>query len=111
MKFKFLFLVLMISVFSISTIQAQEKSSKTEKVKIEKSTEKLCTNCGEIKGSEKCCKPEGRVKCEKCGLFKDSPGCCKMAKTEKKETKKDGVSASKCGEKSTSGCCDKPKKK
>ncbi len=40
----------------------------------------ICNDCGEIKGSDKCCKPEGRKKCPDCGLFKDSPGCCKLPK-------------------------------
>ncbi len=40
----------------------------------------ICNDCGEIKGSDKCCKPEGREKCPDCGLFKDSPGCCKLPK-------------------------------
>jgi len=43
-------------------------------------TAELCKGCGEVKGSEKCCKPAGRTKCAKCGLFKGSPGCCKMGK-------------------------------
>ena len=38
----------------------------------------LCPKCGEIKGSAKCCKLEGRGTCPKCGLFKGSPGCCKL---------------------------------
>ncbi len=40
----------------------------------------ICNDCGEIKGSDKCCKPEGRKKCPDCGLCKDSPGCCKLPK-------------------------------
>ena len=48
--------------------------------KAAKEAEALCVKCGEIKGSEKCCKAEGREKCPKCGLFKGSPGCCKKDK-------------------------------
>jgi len=36
----------------------------------------LCKGCGQVKGSDACCKP-GAVKCTKCGLDKGSPGCCK----------------------------------
>ncbi|MHC5055106.1 MAG: hypothetical protein ACYTKD_10365 [Planctomycetota bacterium] len=42
----------------------------------------LCTSCGEIKGSEKCCKADA-AKCGMCGLSKGSPGCCRI-KPEKK---------------------------
>jgi hypothetical protein len=33
-----------------------------------------CAKCGELKGSDKCCKADA-VKCDKCGLDKGSPGC------------------------------------
>jgi len=39
----------------------------------------LCTFCGQVKGSDKCCK-EGAEKCSKCGLDKGSPGCCRIKK-------------------------------
>ena len=41
----------------------------------------LCTDCGQIKGSEMCCQPD-QAKCESCGLVKGSPGCCKLPKQE-----------------------------
>ena len=34
----------------------------------------LCSKCGEIAGSEKCC-AEGAEICAGCGLHKGSPGC------------------------------------
>lgn len=37
----------------------------------------LCTDCGQIKGSELCCKP-GQATCAGCGLAKGSPGCCNI---------------------------------
>jgi len=37
----------------------------------------LCAKCGQIKGSELCCKA-GAEKCSKCGLAKGSPGCCRL---------------------------------
>ena len=36
----------------------------------------LCKSCGQVKGSDACCKP-GAVICTQCGLVKGSPGCCK----------------------------------
>ncbi len=35
----------------------------------------LCTNCGQIDGTDQCCRP-GAPTCAKCGLAKGSPGCC-----------------------------------
>ncbi len=40
----------------------------------------ICVKCGEIKGSDECCKLEGKAKCAMCGLIKGSPGCCKIPK-------------------------------
>lgn len=37
----------------------------------------ICAKCGQVKGSDKCCKP-GTEKCDKCGLDKGSPGCCRL---------------------------------
>jgi hypothetical protein len=39
----------------------------------------LCTDCGQLKGTELCCQP-GQSKCADCGLVKGSPGCCKIPK-------------------------------
>jgi hypothetical protein len=41
----------------------------------------VCTLCGQIAGSDLCCKPD-QVKCEKCGLTEGSPGCCKLPASE-----------------------------
>jgi len=89
----------------------------------------LCKKCGEIKGTDTCCKAEGRVKCSKCGLFEGSAGCCKIPKDAKgpvticgkcgeiKGTdtccKAEGrVKCSKCGLfKGSAGCCKLPKAK
>jgi len=61
----------------------------------------LCTKCGEIKGTDKCCKAEGRKKCGGCGLFKGSPGCCKLPKGAES-----AQLCTKCGEiKGTDKCC------
>ena len=39
----------------------------------------ICINCGQIKGSDLCCKP-GQELCMMCGLVKGSPGCCLLPK-------------------------------
>lgn len=67
----------------------------------------LCTKCGEIKGTAKCCAPNA-AECSKCNLFKGSPGCCIMQKGSKKET----ILCPSCGEiKGSSKCCVKNAKK
>ena len=40
---------------------------------------KLCAKCGQVKGSDVCCKADA-VKCDKCDLAKGAPGCCKLPK-------------------------------
>lgn len=37
----------------------------------------ICPGCGEVKGSDNCCKP-GAKKCPKCSLNNGAPGCCKI---------------------------------
>ena len=39
----------------------------------------ICGKCGQIKGSELCCK-KGQALCPKCNLVKGSPGCCQLPK-------------------------------
>jgi hypothetical protein len=39
----------------------------------------LCTGCGQIKGSDDCCRA-GAATCPGCDLAKGSPGCCKIEK-------------------------------
>ena len=63
----------------------------------------VCQKCGEIKGSENCCKVDAE-KCEKCGLNKGSIGCCKALKPA--EGEKEIVLCPKCGEvKGSDKCC------
>jgi hypothetical protein len=65
----------------------------------------LCGGCGQIKGTEACCKADA-PKCAGCDLAKGSPGCCKI----KKGT--DTALCAKCGQiKGTDACCkaDAPK--
>lgn len=39
----------------------------------------LCPKCGQIKGSDVCCKAD-TPKCDHCGMAKGSPGCCAKSK-------------------------------
>jgi hypothetical protein len=60
----------------------------------------LCTYCGQIKGSESCCKPD-QPKCDGCGLVKGSPGCCNIPEGAEKV-----ALCTKCGQiKGTELCC------
>jgi len=66
----------------------------------EKAPVLLCSGCGEIKGTDKCCNKDAE-KCGKCGLIKGSPGCCKITKGGKPV-----ALCAKCGEiKGTDKCC------
>jgi hypothetical protein len=60
----------------------------------------LCGKCGELKGSDACCKADAKV-CDQCGLHKGSPGCCAgLTKGQ------DAQLCPKCGEiKGTDKCC------
>ena len=85
----------------------------------------LCVKCGQIKGSELCCKPD-QVKCASCDLTKGSPGCCKIPKDATTAVlcghcgqikgselccKPNQPKCSKCGlVKGSPGCCKIPKK-
>ena len=62
----------------------------------------LCHMCGQIKGSDLCCKA-GAQKCMKCGLHKGSPGCCRLA-----GAKKAVCLCTYCGEIKGSAKCCKP---
>jgi hypothetical protein len=46
--------------------------------KIKTSTKVVCTSCGQIKGTDVCCRADMPT-CS-CGLHKGSPGCCKITK-------------------------------
>ncbi len=59
----------------------------------------LCGGCGEIKGSDQCCKA-GHETCTGCKLHKASPGCCKIEKGA------GDVALCACGEiKGSENCC------
>lgn len=62
----------------------------------------LCVSCGQIKGSDLCCKPD-QPKCSECGLAKGSPGCCNIP-----EGAKTAALCAKCGQIKDSELCCKP---
>lgn len=92
--------------------------------KVEAAKVSLCGKCGQIKGSDVCCKADA-VKCEKCGLAQGSPGCCKLPvagadaalctkcgqiKGSDVCCNADAVKCEKCGmAKGSPGCCAMPK--
>ena len=61
----------------------------------------LCGACGQIKGSDDCCKQDA-AKCAMCELAEGSPGCCKIAKGT------DAKVCTKCGQVAGSENCCKP---
>jgi len=82
-----------------------EKSLATLKAKGEAPERRLavCTKCGEIKGTAKCCQP-GATKCAKCKLNKGSVGCCRDLKTA--GDKGEVILCAGCGEiKGSAKCC------
>ncbi|MGB2807918.1 MAG: hypothetical protein WBC22_09265 [Sedimentisphaerales bacterium] len=62
----------------------------------------LCVKCGQIKGSDLCCKPD-QATCAGCGLVKDSPGCCNIPKGAT-----EAAICAKCGQIKGSELCCKP---
>ena len=70
--------LILVSLMIISAGCKKEEPADTGAAVVAESVE-LCAMCGQVKGSELCCKP-GQEKCEKCGLVKGSPGCCKIPK-------------------------------
>lgn len=67
----------------------------------------LCGKCGQVKGSDSCCKPDAK-KCDSCNLAKGSPACCKGIDF----TKGTVELCAKCGQvKGTDKCCDPGAKK
>jgi hypothetical protein len=77
---KLLVIVMAIAVVGVFLSSSGCKKSDTESVKAGQAAAasvELCTTCGQIKGSELCCKPD-QPKCAGCSLAKGSPGCCKI---------------------------------
>ena len=66
-------LVVAVSAVMVLIMVGCEKSPPAAKAE----TVDLCTDCGQIKGSEACCQPDAE-KCAGCDLAKGSPGCCKL---------------------------------
>ena len=84
----------------------------------------VCVKCGQIKGTDLCCKPD-QPKCSSCSLVKGSLGCCKIPKDATSLAicthcgqikggelccKPDQPKCSKCNlAKGSPGCCNIPK--
>lgn len=60
----------------------------------------VCGKCGQVKGSEVCCKTTAQ-RCGRCGLVKGSPGCCVLSAGSE-----DARLCGRCGEvEKTADCC------
>ncbi len=73
------FSLLLIAAMTMSVSAFACGENKADKAKAAVAEKALCGKCGQVKGSDLCCKA-GAEKCGKCGLDKGSPGCCKLPK-------------------------------
>ena len=90
--------VLVVGLYSNGCDKSDKESSKAGTAYA--ASVELCLDCGQIKGTELCCKA-GQVKCAGCGLVKGSPGCCNIPKGSTK-----AELCTKCGQiKGTELCC------
>jgi hypothetical protein len=78
---KYCCLTLVLGCLSLAQAGCQASDSTTASADVSPGAVGLCTGCGQIKGSDACCR-EGAAKCSGCGLAKGSPGCCKIDKTD-----------------------------
>ena len=82
MKTKSLLLVMAVTMVGMILLaggcKKEEPKTIADAVKAVESKvdESLCTKCGQIKGTDLCCRADA-VKCDKCGKDKGSLGCCK----------------------------------
>lgn len=83
-----------------NTSRSDEKP--TESKEISSDSFELCVKCGQLKGSELCCKTN-QAKCPNCGLAKGSPGCCNIPKGAKS-----AAICIKCGQMKGAELCCKP---
>jgi len=97
------YLMIVLAVASVGVVLAVNGCKKSgESTAHAAETVELCTDCGQIKGSELCCKP-GQDTCAGCGLAKGSPGCCNIP--EGTET---AAICTGCGQIKGSELCCKP---
>jgi hypothetical protein len=102
---KYLIIVMAMAVLgAISLVNGCKKSGKEvpKAGQAVAATVELCTNCGQVKGSDLCCKP-GQPKCTGCSLTKGSPGCCKIPPDAQSV-----ALCTKCGQIKGSDVCCKP---
>ena len=73
--------VLMMLALTVAGCEKAETESgltdvKDQVAKVADTQIQLCSQCGQIKGTEKCCLADA-AKCSKCSLAKGSPACCR----------------------------------
>jgi hypothetical protein len=71
---KSLWLLAVIAAVAVGSVSAYADACCGKSKKGDATQAATCAKCGEIKGADKCCKPDA-VKCAKCGLDAGSPGC------------------------------------
>ncbi|MHC4122135.1 MAG: hypothetical protein ACYSSI_01065 [Planctomycetota bacterium] len=89
-------------VGTVLYVNGCKKKSDSETKEAASGSVPLCLQCGQIKGSTLCCKPN-QTKCSGCSLVKGSPGCCKIPKDAKT-----AAICTKCGQIEGTALCCKP---
>ncbi len=74
-------LTLALACLGLAPAGCQSSSGTAAEADVSPGAVGLCTGCGQVKGSDACCR-EGAAQCPGCGLAKGSPGCCKIQKTD-----------------------------
>lgn len=96
---KHLMIVLVIPLLWINGCKKSDEASSKSGTAYAASVE-LCIDCGQIKGSDECCRPD-QPKCDDCSLAKGSPGCCNIPEGAEK-----AAICTMCGQiKGTELCC------
>ena len=98
-------LFLVVGIFALGCEKKEESAPAPDSTspaigKTTSASVSLCSMCGEVKGTPKCCAPDA-AKCA-CGKNKGAPACCK----ELDFSKGDVQLCTKCGEvKGSANCC------
>ena len=82
---RYITLLLIVSLLAVGLVggcgSASDSKAPSNAAEVSKDSDAnaaaICIKCGQIKGSDLCCKP-GQELCSKCGLVKGAPGCCKI---------------------------------
>ncbi len=101
MKQIFAFVAVALMVVSVGCDTSTPAEGTATGIKKVVNTTTLCGKCGQVKGSDTCCKEDATV-CGKCDFATGSPACCKVTKSD------DGADIELCGcgqVKGSDSCC------